>query len=95
MPVFQAILSMVEFLMGGGCGFGLNILSLLVLIRIIFSFFIISVEQAQIPEVYSSDQCGSFDNHIATLYDTLIHMTYVIKCHKMALLTFYDIRHMT
>ena len=95
MPVFQAILSMVEFLMGGGCGFGLNILSLLVLIRIIFSFFIISVEQAQIPEVDSSDQCGSFDTPIAILYDTLIRMTYVIKCHKMALLTFYDIRHMT
>ena len=47
--------------MGGGCGFGLNILSLLVLIRIIFSFFIISVEQAKIPEVDSSDQCGSFE----------------------------------
>ena len=95
MPVFQAILSMVEFLMGGGCGFGLNILSLLVLIRIIFSFFIISVEQAQIPEVDLSDQCGSFDTHITILYDTLIHMTYVIKCHKMALLACYDICHMT
>ena len=28
-----------------------------------------------------SDQYGSFDTHIAILYDTLCHMASVIKCH--------------
>ena len=35
-----------------------------------------------------SDRAGSFDTHIAILYDILCHMVNVIKCHKMA---FYDI----
>ena len=31
------------------------------------------------------DSYGSFDTHIAMVYDILCHMTYVIKCHKMAM----------
>ena len=30
-----------------------------------------------------SDSYGSFDTHIAMVYDILCHMTYVMKCHKM------------
>ena len=39
-----------------------------------------------------SDQYGSFDTHIAILYDIFCHMTYVIKWRFMI---FYDICHMT
>ena len=31
---------------------------------------------------------GSFDTHIAMVYDILCHMTYVVKCHIMSI---YDI----
>ena len=31
-----------------------------------------------------SDQYCSFDTHIGIVYDILCHMTFVIKCHKMA-----------
>ena len=37
-------------------------------------------------KVNMSVKYGSFDTNIAILYDTLCHMAYVMKCHKM---TFY------
>ena len=31
-------------------------------------------------------RCGSFDSHIAMVYDILCNMAYVMKCHKMSFL---------
>ena len=42
-----------------------------------------------------SNRDGSFDTHIDIDYDKILHMVYVIKCHKMPNLAFYDICHMT
>ena len=57
--------------------------NILISVFLHFWSYFVPMKRFSCPKSNLSDQCGSFDTHIAILYDALCHMASVIKCHFM------------